>query len=294
MSIRVNSYFSGAGLFDLGLQRGGLEIRQSLEIDEVCCATHRRNFKHRVVKTDVKQELVGKQPAAEVYAATYPCTKYSTIADIHEARTGDELYLHFFRMLAIARPEAYTLENVPGMKKFTVVMEAMTKLPDYYVSVFCPVSAHLWLPQERDRLIIMATRRPFNWRPPVARRFVPLAEILEHDPQVIIPPSVYSRLHGKYRDQPIISDPARGDLAPTCVAHYAKDRSTRLVVDKRFKHGVRPYTVREYARLQGVPDSFEFQGTEAQQYRQIGNGVPVPIGEWVGREFCRYFGRKAA
>jgi DNA (cytosine-5)-methyltransferase 1 len=94
---------------------------------------------------------------------------------------------------------------------------------------------------------------------------------------------------GKYRDKPIISDAARGDIAPTCVAHYAKDVSTRLVADKRFAHGVRPYSVREYARLQGVPDSFTFAGTARQQYRQIGNGVAVPVGEWAARELVRYF-----
>lgn len=82
---------------------------------------------------------------------------------------------------------------------------------------------------------------------------------------------------------------ARGDIAPTCVAHYAKDVSTRLVADRRFPNGVRPYTVREYARLQGVPDSFTFAGSDSDAYRQIGNGVSVPVGEWLGREFCRYF-----
>lgn len=32
----------------------------------------------------------------------------------------------------------------------------------------------------------------------------------------------------------------------------------------------------------------------ATAYRQIGNGVSVPVGEWVGREVTRYFGRGAA
>jgi len=293
MSIRVNSYFSGAGLFDLGLHRGGLDVQQSLEIDPTCCATLRRNFTHAVIQADVKQKLVAEQPGCHVMAATYPCTKYSPIGDIHGVRTGDELYLHFFRLLAIARPEGYLLENVPGMKKFTVVMEAMTKLPDYYVSVFCPVATELWLPQKRNRLIIFGSRRPFAWRPPEATRAVPLVEILESEPDVEIPAYVYRRLRGRYRDKPIVSDAARGDVAPTCVAHYAKDVSTRLVADNRYKKGVRPYSVREYARLQGVPDSFTFAGTRQEQYRQIGNGVPVPMGEWAGREWCRYFGKHA-
>jgi len=99
------------------------------------------------------------------------------------------------------------------------------------------------------------------------------------------------RLTGCYRDRPIISDPAKGDIAPTCVAHYAKDVSTRMVADPRFPHGARPYTVREYARLQGVPDTFQFSGTSRDAYRQIGNGVSVPVGEWIGREVSRYFAR---
>ncbi|MGH9958588.1 MAG: DNA cytosine methyltransferase [Pyrinomonadaceae bacterium] len=51
-----------------------------------------------------------------------------------------------------------------------------------------------------------------------------------------------------------------------------------MVTDGRFPHGVRPYTVREYARLQGVPDTFTFVGRDNEAYRMIGNGVSVPVG----------------
>jgi hypothetical protein len=52
------------------------------------------------------------------------------------------------------------------------------------------------------------------------------------------------------RDFPIIVDPENKEaLAPTCVAHYAKDLSIRLVKDKNFQNGLRPFTIREYARL---------------------------------------------
>lgn len=289
----VNSYFSGAGLMDLGLQRGGLQIQQSFEIDSICCATLRANFRHKVVECDMSAKLVASEEPCDVMVATYPCTKYSTIADIHGSRTGDALFLHFFRHIAIRRPEIYVVENVPGMRKFPVVMEAMTALPDYFVNVFCPVKSETWLPQKRDRLIIIGSRRPFAWREPESRRAITLAEILERDPQVAIPRYVAKRMRGRYRDKPIISDPARGDVAPCCVAHYAKDQSTRLVVDKRFKLGVRPYTVREFARLQGLPDGFKLCGSIYDAYRQIGNGVSVPVGAWIGGQVCRYFGRRA-
>lgn len=292
--IRVNSYFSGAGLLDLGLQRGGLELQQSFEIEPVCCDTLRANFSHEVRTCDVQRKLVETEMPCEVMAATWPCTKYSPSADLHGTRSGDSLFLHFFRHVAIRRPEVFIVENVPGMKKFPVVMEAMTKLPDYYVTVFCPVRSELWLPQKRDRLIILGSRRGFSWREPENSKRARLVDILEADPEIEIPAYVYKRLAGKYRDMPIVSDPERDDLAPTCVAHYSKDLSTRLVKDRRFRRGVRPYTVREYARLQGVPDSFTFVGTPQEAYRMIGNGVSVPVGEWVGREVCRYFGKAAA
>ncbi|MDB6095554.1 MAG: putative (cytosine-5-)-methyltransferase [Verrucomicrobia bacterium] len=284
-----NSYFSGAGLFDLGLRRGGVRIQQSFELDETCCATLRRNFTHDVVQTDLSHALAKHSRECDFMAFTHPCTKYSPVANLHQTRTGDDLYLHALRQTVLKRPEVYVHENVPGMKKFAVVMEAITELPDYYVTVFCPVQACTWLPQKRDRLIAFGSRRPFAWRPPEQSRAVTLQEILDESPDVQIPDYVYHRLRGQYRDRPIISDPLSGDLAPTCVAHYGQDMSTRLVRDVRFPEGVRPYTVREYARLQGVPVDFEFSGTTAQQYRQIGNGVAVPVGEWAGREIRRYF-----
>ncbi len=290
MSIRVDSYFSGAGLMDLGLKRGGLELQQSFEIDSRCVATHRLNFDHEITACDLRLKLVQQEKRCEVMVATYPCDRYSTAADLHGTRTGDDLFLHFFRHVAIQRPELYVVENVPGMRRFPVVMEAMTKLPDYYVNVFCPVRSELWLPQRRNRLIILGSRRPFAWREPRARQRVRLRDIIERDAQVHIPPYVRARLLGKYRDRPIISDPARDDIAPTCVAHYYRDVSTRLVADRRYPHGARPYTVREYARLQGLPDSFRFAGPDSEAFRQIGLGVSIPVGEWIGREVRRYFG----
>ena len=47
---------------------------------------------------------------------------------------------------------------------------------------------------------------------------------------------------------------------------------------------VRPFTVREYARIQTFPDSWEFVGSLSSQYRQIGNAVPVKLATAVAKE----------
>jgi DNA (cytosine-5)-methyltransferase 1 len=286
--IAINSYFSGAGLMDVGLLQAGLHINQAFELDPDAVKTYSKNLGAHVKQCDLASELVLEQDSCDGMVFTYPCTKYSTIGDIHGVRTGDELFLHALRHLAIAKPEFYIVENVLGMRAFPVVMEAMARLPDYYVQVFCPIQSQVWLPQRRDRLIIVGTREKFDIHPPIGKGKVTLQQILEKDPKVTLPKAIKARMQGKYRDLPIISDPSKGDIAPTCVAHYAKDKSTRLVADKRFPMGVRPYSVREYARLQGLPDDFVFPVSDTSAYRQIGNGVSVPVGRWIGTEMKRY------
>jgi DNA (cytosine-5)-methyltransferase 1 len=44
----------------------------------------------------------------------------------------------------------------------------------------------------------------------------------------------------------------------------------------------RPLTVREYARIQSFPDSWEFVGKMSSQYKQIGNAVPVNLAKSIG------------
>ena len=44
----------------------------------------------------------------------------------------------------------------------------------------------------------------------------------------------------------------------------------------------RPFQVREYARIQTFPDNWIFEGSQSQQYKQIGNAVPINLAEEIG------------
>ena len=45
----------------------------------------------------------------------------------------------------------------------------------------------------------------------------------------------------------------------------------------------RPFTIKEYARIQSFPDSWIFKGSIYNQYRQIGNAVPVNLAHAIGK-----------
>jgi DNA (cytosine-5)-methyltransferase 1 len=53
----------------------------------------------------------------------------------------------------------------------------------------------------------------------------------------------------------------------------------------------RPFTVREYARIQTFPDDWVFSGAVSQQYKQIGNAVPVNFAKEVGYSVIKFLNR---
>ena len=49
----------------------------------------------------------------------------------------------------------------------------------------------------------------------------------------------------------------------------------------------RPFTVRENARCQSFPDEWEFCGTVGDQYKQVGNAVPVNLAYEIAKEIAK-------
>jgi DNA (cytosine-5)-methyltransferase 1 len=50
---------------------------------------------------------------------------------------------------------------------------------------------------------------------------------------------------------------------------------------------LRPISVREAARIQGFPDHWHFAGSVSDQYKQIGNAVPVGLGYAIGQSLMQ-------
>ena len=75
----------------------------------------------------------------------------------------------------------------------------------------------------------------------------------------------YRRLNFKRPSPTLVTDPT---MPATDLCHPIKDR---------------PLSVEEYSRIQEFPDEWKICGPINEQYRQIGNAVPIKLGEAIAR-----------
>ncbi len=71
--------------------------------------------------------------------------------------------------------------------------------------------------------------------------------------------------------------------APTLVTHPAMPAT-----DLAHPVELRPLSIQEYKRIQEFPDSWDLQGPLVQQYKQVGNAVPIPLGKAVGLQIVAH------
>ena len=76
--------------------------------------------------------------------------------------------------------------------------------------------------------------------------------------------------------------------APTGIRRLRADEPSKAITSAASREFVHPFedrclTLRECARLQGFPDSFEFLGSRSDQATLIGNAIPPPFAELLGQ-----------
>ena len=54
----------------------------------------------------------------------------------------------------------------------------------------------------------------------------------------------------------------------------------------------RPLSIQEYKRIQEFPDNWKLSGSIRNQYKQIGNAVPVSLGKAIGKLIVNHMLRK--
>ena len=197
------------------------------------------------------------------------------------------------------------LENVKGFaihdkgRTHKIVLRVLEDL-GYQVSSKVLNASDFGLPQNRERIYIVAIRRDLNGakefqfpNPPKTQTRV--GDILD------------SRVHKKYtlsnklwrgHQRRLREHRARGNgfgyslfgrnsvRTSTISARYYKDGSEILI---KTSGNPRKITPREAARLQGFPENFVIPVSDTQAYKQFGNSVAVPVVEAIARKMIAVF-----
>jgi len=110
------SLFSGAGGFDIGLERAGFTTTQYVEADETCRDTLRINLHNPLLFNDVKT-YKGQKGTFDLVSGGPPCQSFST-AGKREALEDPRgsLIFDFIRIISETMPRFFVMENVRGLE----------------------------------------------------------------------------------------------------------------------------------------------------------------------------------
>lgn len=305
-------FFAGIGGTRIGFQNAGFRTVFANEIDDFACQTYEANF-HDSPKGDITKLNASDVPDHDVLLAGFPCQSFSIAGrKLGFEDTRGTLFFDVARILKEKRPSAFLLENVKNLKghdhgkTFKVIENTIRNDLEYSFFYKILNAKDFGLPQNRERIIMVGFRKDLDVQsfefPTSDGRGKKLKDILEKN----VPLNFFiskirylgmerhrkrheAKGHGfGYR----ILDP-NGISGAIVVGGMGRERN--LVKDEEsfkkmksapdFKdkdeHAIRYLTPREYARLQGFPDSFEIPVSNAQAYKQFANSVPINLIEAV-------------
>ena len=161
------SLFAGVGGFDLALQRNGVEVVASVEIDKKAQEVLRRRFPNSTIFGDIT-EVTGEQlisagfnPDNGIITGGFPCQDLSVAgkrAGLAGKRSG--LFWEICRLLDETRAQNFILENVPGLlssnngRDMAAVLEALVQR-GYRVGWRVLDAQYFGVPQRRRRVFIV-------------------------------------------------------------------------------------------------------------------------------------------
>jgi len=161
------SLFAGVGGFDLALERAGVKVVASVEIDNKAQDVLRKHFPNSTIFGDIT-EVTGEQLFAAgfnsiggIITGGFPCQDLSVAgkrAGLEGKRSG--LFWEICRLLDETRAQTFILENVPGLlssnngRDMAVVVEALVER-GYRIGWRVCDAQYFGVPQRRRRVFIV-------------------------------------------------------------------------------------------------------------------------------------------
>lgn len=303
--------FAGIGGFRMAMQNLGGHCVFTSEWDKQAKKTYETNYGDYPfgdITSDLTKSFVPSN--FDVLCAGFPCQAFS----IAGKRGGfdDTRGTLFFDVAEIIRdkkPKAVFLENVKGLKShdrgktLSTILNVLRNDLGYYVPDPQIINAKdFGVAQNRERIFIVAFRKDilnegFEYPEPIEESVV--FEDVREENEVSVKyylSDTYLNTLKRHKERhaskgngfgyQIIAD----DSVANAVVCGGMGRERNLVFDDRLtnftpvtnikgnvnRQGIRKMTPREWARLQGFPDSYIIPVADASAYKQFGNSVAVP------------------
>lgn len=267
----------------------------------------------------------------EIVTGGFPCQAFSYAGKklgLEDAR--GTLFYEFARVVQEVNPLICIGENVKGLlshdkgKTIQGMISILDEIGYNVVPVQVLKAINYKVPQKRERLILVGVRKDIDvkYEYPTPYRIVyNLSDALkkgelydrnvpksegskypEHKKQILdlIPPKGYWRdlpldIQKDYMGKSFYLGGGKTGMARrigwdepclTLTCSPAQKQTERCHPDE-----TRPFTVREYARIQTFPDNWKFAGSVSQQYKQIGNAVPCNLGKELGYSIIKFLNK---
>lgn len=313
--LSVVELFAGAGGLALGMHNAGISCKLLVEIDKTAATTLIQNQPTwNVINNDIAN-VDFKTIKADIVAGGFPCQAFSYAGK----RLGFEdirgtLFFEYARAVSEIKPSVIIAENVKGLEKhdegrtLSTMLRILNDL-GYKVQYRILKAQYLDVAQKRERLVIIGVKKELEL--PIAFPKEQNYTISVREALLNVPPSLGQK-YTLSKSQIMQLIPEGGywrELPPDLQKSYMgasyhlsggktgmarrlswDEPSLTLTCNPAQKQTerchpseTRPLTIKEYARIQSFPDDWEFYGSTALQYKQIGNAVPVNLAYHIGR-----------
>lgn len=277
----------------------------------------------QVAERDLEKEFNIKKGELDLLSGGAPCQSFSYAGK----RLGLEdvrgtMFYHYAKFLHKLQPKMFLFENVKGLLSHDHGQTYQTILNIFedqgYDTVHQVLNAWNYsCPQKRERLITIGIRRDLRDR-------IKFSFPKEHEEKLLMkdvkldqnPDKSECARYSEYKERIFALVPPGGywkDIEPEIAKEYMKTcwymgggrtgilrriglNEPALAVltnpgmkqtDRCHPLEVRPFSYRENARIQTFPDSWSFEGTLSEKYKQVGNAVPVNLAKAIGEELIR-------
>lgn len=278
----VLDLFAGCGGLSLGFEAAGFRT-VGYEMNPDAAATYNANLKGNCFVEKITLDF--EYPAAQIIVGGPPCQPFSVGGNQkgnHDSRNGFPFFIDAIKKV---QPKVFMFENVRGLLYsnkwyLELIIKELENL-GYKTNCRLLNAVNYGVPQNRERLFLVGHNADFEFPEPENKQYnvqhaiCDLIDTVPEESKFLTPAQdVYIANYEKASKCINPRDLYPGKPARTLTCRNLSAATGDMQRVKLADGRRRRLLIREAARLQSFPDSFEFKGAQASQFYQIGNAVP--------------------